>query len=381
VLPFANHSTDPDQDFLADGLAEDVITDLSRSADLFVIARNSSFSFKGKEQDHSYIAAELGVRYLVEGSLRKSGERLRITARLIDTQSNGELVWAERYESAYKDVFDIQDEISQQVTLAIVGQLSSPSIPRQRPASMEVFELSLQGRDEWNKSRPEIEAEMLRLTRAVELDPGYARTRAQLGSVHLWQWAIWMQPGDSHLDLALKNTVLGVALDHTDAFIRTSHAMVLLHKKQWLEADNEFAAALSIDPNGANTLAAKAFRLSFAGQGIAGLECLKQAMKLNPRPPEWYYRFIAICYNSVGYYDETIDLLRQRGMVRGLTRRTLVYALSQSGRLDEAKTEASIYLAEDPDFRTVAWIERLAYQDMELRDRHLRSLVDAGLPE
>jgi TolB-like protein len=381
VLPFANLSTDPDQDFLADGLAEDVITDLSRSANLFVIARNSSFSFKGKEQDHSYIASELGVRYLVEGSLRKSGERLRITARLIDTQSNGAQVWAERFESAYKDVFDIQDEISQQVTKAVVGQLIDSSVPRQRPVSMEVFELSMRGRDNWIKSRSNTEEEIISLTRAVELDPGYAPTHSQLARTHLFRWGIWMHPGNSSLELALKFAGRGVALDHNDPRVRLVHAMVLLHHKEWRRAEAEFAAALTINPNGADIFATKAFMLAFAGQGLLGLECMKQAMILDPRPSAWYFWYTAICHNSIGDYDEAITILRQHGLTTGAFRRTLIYALSQTGQLEEARKEAAIHSAENPEFRAAAWIERLTYQDFKLKERHFRSLVDAGLPE
>jgi TolB-like protein len=380
VLPFANHSTDPDQDFLADGLAEDVITDLSRSADLFVIAHNSSFSFKSKEQDHSYIASELGVRYLVEGSLRKSGERLRITARLIDAQSNGAQVWAERYESAYKDVFDIQDEISQQVTKAIVGRLTDSSVPRQRPASMEVFELSMRGRDNWIKSRSKTEEEIHSLTRAVELDLGYAPTQSQLARTYLFRWGIWMHPGNSSLDLALKFASRGVALDHNDHRVRLVHAMVLLHHKEWRRAEAEFTAALAINPNGADIFATKAFMLAFAGQGLLGLECMKQAMKLNPRAPTWYYWYTAICHNSIGDFDAAIATLRQHGLTAGAFRRTLIYALSQAGQVDEARREAAIHTAENPGFRAAAWIERLTYQDLALKDRHVRSLVDAGMP-
>jgi TolB-like protein len=381
VLPFANLSTDPDQDFLADGLAEDVITDLSRSAELFVIAKNSSFSFKGKEQDPAFVASELGVRYLVGGSLRKSGDRLRITAHLIDTQSNGTQVWAERYESAYKDVFDIQDEISQQVTKAVVGRLTTPLVPRQRPASMEVFELSLQGRGGWFRSKSEMIETIAKWIRARELDPGYARIHAQLGWVHLWQWVIWVVPGNEHLDLALQYTGRGVALDHNDSLVRLVHATALLHCQRWEEAESEFATALALDPNGADVFAIKAYMLAFAGQGLAGLECMKQALSLNPRPPEWYYWYAAICQNSLGRFDEAIATLRERGFAGGAARRTLIYSLAQSGEVEEAGKEVAIYLTEDPTFRTRPWLERIPYRDPERRERHIRALVEAGLPE
>jgi tetratricopeptide (TPR) repeat protein len=300
---------------------------------------------------------------------------------LIDTQSNGAQVWAERYESVYKDVFDIQDEIAQQVTRAILGRLTIPLVPRQRPLSMEVFELSLRSRDNWIRSKSKTEEEIAKLSRAVSLDPAYARIHSQLALTHMWQWLLWETPGKENLDLAKKFAGRGVALGHSDPYARFVNAMVLLHRKQWLDADSEFDASLAIDPNGADVFASKAYMLAFSGNGVAGLECLKQALALNPRPPEWYNWHIAICCNALGRYDESIATIMQAGTLRGPIRRSLVYALSGSGQLSEAQKEAAIYLTEDPGFRAAAWIERLPYQDLNLRDRHLKALVNAGLPE
>ncbi len=381
VLPFANLSVDQDQDFLADGLAEDVITALSGSPDLFVIARHSSFSFRGKIDDLGSVASELGVRYIVEGSVRKSGERLRVTVRLVDAQSSGSQVWAKRFESAYNDIFDIQDEISREVAQAVAGKLVNPSTTRRRPTSMEAYELSLRSHDLWVRSKADCHEAIVMLARAIELDPTYAHAHSQLGTAQLLAWSFWMERGDSHLDFAVTYTGRGVSLDPNDSVAHAAYGMALQHAKRWEDSDRAFATAIAMNPNGAHAFAMKAFTLALSGAGAAGLDLLEHALKLNPRPPSWYHWNMAVCQLCMGRFEDCIATLQQQGLARSGARRTLIVALAQNGQMEEARKEAGFYKAYDPEFRASLWISRLPYQDMQMQTLHLRSLVLAGIPE
>jgi TolB-like protein len=367
VLPFANLGGDQEQDFLADGLAEDVITDLSGSSDLFVIARHSSFSFRHKTSDLTSIASELGVRYLVEGSVRKSGSRLRITAQLVDVQNNSAQVWAERYDREYVDVFDIQDDIARQVVGSIVGKLTADKVnPRQRPMNMEAYELSLRSRSMWTKSKADCDEAIVMLTRSVRLDPVYART---------------MQPEASHMADALKHSYRAIELDPQDPIIRATHGFVLLHAKKWEEADHELDTALAMNPNGAHTFALKAYLEAAAGQGVEAVDLMDAALKLNPRPPTWYYFHVAFCQLVKGSFAECIKILRRPEFARSALRRTLVLALELDGKHEEATKEAELYMAYDPTYRVSQWLDRLPYRDDKLRQLHIEASVRAGIPE
>jgi TolB-like protein len=382
VLPFANQSEDKSQDFLALGLTEDVITDLSGFPDLFVIARNSSSSFKDKNLDILEIARDLGVRYLVEGSVRKSGERLRITVKLIDAMIDGSQLWAERYDRNYKDVFDIQDDIARQVVIAIVGKLTSVQLhSRQRPLNMEVYELSLRARELWTKSKADCDEAILLLTRAITLDPTYARTHCQLATAHTFNWIQWMQKGDSHMVQAMNNASLAVKLDPHDPVNRATYGFVLLNAKRWDEAFIEIDAALAMNSNGAHAYALKAYLFAAVGDGKSGLDFMDHALKLNPHPPNWYYFQIGFCQLVSGQYSECVLTMSRPEFKRGAFRRTLVAALELDGKHEQACKEAQFYMAYDPEFRAASWVQRLPYRDKELQLLHQSALVRAGIPE
>ncbi len=190
VLPFTNMSNDPEQDAFADGLTEDLITDLSKNADLFVIARNSTFAYKGRPLDVRTIARELGVRYLLEGSARRSGERVRINAQLIDAVGGGGHLWAERFDRNVEDIFAVQDEVTSKILEALTGRLTTPPA-RYRPASMEAYDLLVRGRGLVVQSVQEAREARVLLQRAIDLDPRYAEAHRWLAISFWFGWVNW----------------------------------------------------------------------------------------------------------------------------------------------------------------------------------------------
>ena len=183
VLPFLNVSGDPEQEFFTDGLTEDIITDLSNVKGFFVIARNSTFVYKGKPTDVRLIAQDLGVKYILQGSARKADQRLRINVQLIDAEAGGNHVWAERFDRELSDIFAIQDEVTTRVIEAIVGTLSNrTSNERQRPANLEAYELCVRARHLWHHSSAACDESIELLSRAVALDPNYAEAHWRYAS-------------------------------------------------------------------------------------------------------------------------------------------------------------------------------------------------------
>jgi TolB-like protein len=252
VLPFTNVSNDPEQEPFADGMTEDLITDLSRNAGLFVIARNSTFAYKGKSVDVRRIAQDLGVRYLLEGSARRAAGRVRINVQLIDA-AVGSHIWAERFDRGLEDIFAVQDEVTGNIVEALVGRLSAP--PRKRPKSLKAYDICVRARILNEQSPLSSREAYLLLKRAIALDPFYAEAHSLLATN---RWIAWVhfgepeQPSRSHaMELAEK----AVALDPDDARSRSVLGLVLAYDRRFAEAEAAFKAALDLDPNDADTWA------------------------------------------------------------------------------------------------------------------------------
>lgn len=363
VLPFANHSTDLDQDFLADGLAEDVITDLSRSADLFVIARNSSFYFKGKEQDHVQIASELGVRYLVEGSIRKSSDRLRITARLIDGQARGSQVWAERFETAYKDLFDVQDEISKRVVEAIFGHLSAAKrYERLRPSNLRAYEFCVRGRNLWTQSKSANQDAIVLFKQALALERDYGEAHWRLALSYLFSWLQYQEPRDKYRQLSLDSIQNAKKLDANDPGAKWAHGFILEYENRWEEAREEFQTSIALNPNDPDARSIFSDFLFLDGNAYGALESSAIAMRMNPQPVGWHVWLYGQAQIACGRYEEAIASLTMDVTYRSPSRRILAVALALAGRREEAKLEAEAYLATDPDWKFGPWMATRPFQ-------------------
>src|SRR5262249_23123494 len=240
VLPFVNMSADPEQEYFVDGLTEDLITDLSKIPSLFVIARNSSFVYKGRSSDIRQIARELGVKYLLEGSARRAAGSVRINAQLIDASAGGH-IWAERFDRDLADIFAVQDEVIGKIVEALVGKLTAAGVrERYRPASLEAYDLCLRGRAEFAHSvEAGVDAIPL-FERAIALDPKYAEAYRWLAVSQSIGWLHMNRPMDPFRQLSMASAKKAVELDPEDPGAHWALGFVLLYERLWAESAKEY---------------------------------------------------------------------------------------------------------------------------------------------
>lgn len=379
VLPFVDLGNDPEQESFVDGLTEDLITDLSRTSDLFVIARNSAFAYKGKARDVREIAEELGVRYLLEGSARRAARRMRINAQLVDAVS-GEHLWAERFDRDLDDIFAVQDEVTARIVEALLGRLRTPP-PRHRPKSLEAYDLCVRARRLMDDTPQAAQEAHLLLTRAVTLDPGYAEAYRWLALNHWMGWVHSGGPTEASRGIALELARKAVGLDPNDAGCRWALAYLLAYERSFAEADAEFARAIALDPNEADAWAALSDITVLAGRVDEGLEHIRKAFRLNPFPASWYYLPLGQALYAAGQYEAAVEALRREETHRTSSRRFLAASLAQLGRVDEARAEAELFLVGNPDFSIRHWAAMEPFRDAAMRERFVEGFRKAGLPE
>ncbi len=294
VLPFDNMSGDPEQEYFADGMAEDIITDLSKISGLLVIARNSSFAYKGQSPDIREVGRELGVGFVLEGSVRKAGGRIRINVQLIDA-GTGHHVWAERYDREAKDIFDLQDEVRAKVVGELAVKLTPDEVERlahRLTSSPEAYDLWLRGRrfESFFTKQANQESRQL-FEQAIELDPEFASAYASLGTAYsLAAESSWIPDPMVGFAKAKELTEKTVALDKTLPQAHWALARVL-SRGQMFDGDRAIEAlktAIRLDPNYADAYGLMANTMNIAGFSGEALPSIEQAMRLNPRYPFWY---------------------------------------------------------------------------------------------
>lgn len=379
ILPFSNLSNDPAQDSFADGLTEDLITDLSRHGGLFVIARHSAFFFKGKPLDVSQISKDLGVRYVLEGSARHAAGRVRINVKLIDAAA-GEHIWVERFDRTLRDIFAVQDEVSSKIVEALVGHLAAPTL-RKRPKSLEAFELCVRARVLTEETPQTAREARLLLKRAIELEPDYADAHALLAYNRWLAWTHFGEPEDVNRALAVELAQKAVALDANDAGCRYFLGTILAYEKRWQESDAEFSAALELDPNHADTWAAQSDLSVLGGQASRGLEQIHRAFLLNPYPPVWYFCHLGQAQYALRDYESAARTLVVEDAYRTNSRKFLAASLAQAGKVDDARREAEMFLVTHPHFTISHWVASQPLRDAATRDHFLDGFRRAGLPE
>ena len=346
VLAFTNMSCDPEQEFFADGISEDIITVLSKSRSLFVIARHSSFTYKGKKVAVNDIGRELGVRYVLEGSVRKVGSRVRVTAQLIEAATGGHL-WAERYDRHLADIFSVQDEITTSVSEAIQPALERSErerAARKPPDSLDAWESYHRGM--WHFANVEAsENENARsfFRRAIEIDPRFAPAEAALALTYLNEITLF-RPDLRVVNLprALDHAGRAIKIDVTDATAHAALARALWMSGRHAESLAEADLAVSSDPNSAVAHGARGGAHLWAGRPRDAIAPLQTAMRLSPFDPliPFWLHFTARAYYCAGDYVASIAAARQlRNSVPNFRQiyNTLIAALGQTGQIDEAR--------------------------------------------
>ena len=383
VLPFTNMSVDAEQEFFVDGLTEDLITELSKAPNLFVIARHSSFTFKGKSADVRRVAQELGVRYILEGSARRAAGRIRINAQLIDAREGGGHLWAERFDRELADVFAVQDEVVTRIVEALLGKLAASKLPgRKPPKSVEAYDLFVRGRFLWQRGMVEEGMESRRsFEQAVAIDPDYAEAHAFLAWTHWMGWVNWFEPEDPHRRLSLEIAERAVTLDPDDGFAHLVLGWVLEYERKYDESAAQLEMALRIDPNNADIHAARTDLLVMDGRPLEAIESIARAMRLNPRSPAWYYWLKGEAEYAARDYIGAISTLRHEATYGTPSRSILAAALAQLGRIEEARVEGRLFMADNPDFRIEAFLDTQPFRNRADREHFAEGYRKAGVPE
>jgi TolB-like protein/class 3 adenylate cyclase/Tfp pilus assembly protein PilF len=389
VLPFEDLSGDPKQERLAGGLTEDVITDLSRFRELFVIARNSTEVYKDKPTDVRQIARELGVHYVLEGSLQSDEEQVRITAQLVDA-STGKHVWSERYDRPLEQIFAVQDEVTKMIVASIAGQhgivarAGKETSRRKPPENLQVYDYYLLGMEAKHRFTKEDNKQAQGFfQKAIEQDPNFAR--AYVGLAYAYNLEIDMQFGDSwdqSMDDLLKTAQKAVALDPYDAEAHFLHGLYFQYLDDYERAVSGLDRALELNPNNADVLAHSIFLLKKAGQPERALDLVEQAVRLNPHHPDWYYGALREAYFYNRRFEDAIAATKKRLIPSPLEDpqvRAMSYA--QLGFEEEAAQEARALLEAYPDYSAEKFLSGTGTYAREIeRDLFLDSIEKAGLP-
>jgi TolB-like protein len=309
VLPFTNMSSDPEQQHFSDGVSEDIITELSRWRLLSVRSRAASFRYRGTAVDMKQIARELNVRYVVEGSIRRMGERIRIAVQLIDAET-GNHVWAERFDRERADFFVVQDQVVRTIVSTLVGRVEVATVERMNrkpPASLDAYECILKGNAlPWND--PICSAEATRLfARAIELDPGYGLAHAMLAVMHYRNWADDLSSSDTVLNEAYRLAKRAVELDSNDSTCFAILAHVCSFRRSYDVAIQYVQRAVEINPNNQWNAADMGIVLIYVGQAEAALTCFNRAREIDPYfDPPWYWYCLGQAYMALRRYEEAL---------------------------------------------------------------------------
>ncbi|MGD9041546.1 MAG: tetratricopeptide repeat protein, partial [Desulfobacteraceae bacterium] len=389
VLPFENMSGDPKQQYFSDGLTDQIINSLSKVPYLFVIARISTFTYKGKPVKVQKVAEDLGVRYVLEGSVQRSADRVRITAQLIDAIT-GLHIWSERYDRELRDIFAIQDDITMEITKAMRIEITEGEQARlwQKCATMNLkaYLKLLEGMEHHYRLTKEDNARARQLfEEAIALEPEFANAYVSLGATHFYDARYgWSGSRARSIEMAFKYAQKAIALDDTSDLAHTLIGGVYLLKRQHEKNIAQAERAIAINPNGAHNNAFMAGALGCSGRWEESIGYAEKAMRLAPFPPVWFYWILGRSYFMTGQYDKAVETLRKAVHVSPDYLTAHAFLAASLGSLDrkaEAAAEADEVLRINPNFSLDAYAKTLPYKNRTDIERYLAALRKAGLPE
>ena len=393
VLPFANLSGDPLQDYFSDGMTEDIITELSRFSELLVIARHSSFQYKGKAVDIRQVGKDLGARYVLEGSIRRSGERVRITAQLIEAVT-GVHRWAERYDRELHDVFAVQDEVARAIVAILAAHVNRAEIDRallKPPAALEAYDFYLRGAEAFflhmnRRTKVSIYDTRRLLEQSLAIDPGYARAAAMLSQTYMHAYVEpfdcdYLSPAALDRALELAETAVNLAPRLPQAHAQLGYVSLL--NRQHDTAVAEFERAFALNPNFIDNRFA--FALIFWGEPAKALQVVEANIRLDPfQPLVLTSGIIGLANYMLKRYGEAVRFFREWASRLPNLQNPHVFlasAYAQSGQLQEARAEAAEVLRVNPGFTIESWKRLAVYKVPEDAEHRIDGMRKAGLPE
>jgi TolB-like protein/cytochrome c-type biogenesis protein CcmH/NrfG len=390
VLPFENMSGDPEQEYFSDGIADDIITALSKFRWFFVIARNSSFTYKGKSVGVKQVAQELGVRYVLEGSVRKAGNRVRISAQLVDA-TTGNHIWAERYDRELEDIFALQDEITESIAATVAPELVSAEMQRAQRIdvrNLDAWDCVMRASSHHARYTEQDVADAERLLRhAIDLDPGHAQAFCLLAFTHLMRVQFgWSKSAARSIEEAAEAAEKAAALDDRDAWAHTALGLVDLTSRRYDVAIRRLEKATALNPNLANALGGLGQALALNGNYDGAVEQIQKAIRLSPMDPFIVYWFghLGLAAFAAERYEEAVQwaakAIQQNPRFPG-GQRLITASYGQLGKIREARASLHELLRLMPGMTADDVRRQVPYRKPADMDRYLDGLRKAGLPQ
>lgn len=387
VLPFANMSDDAKPDYLGDGIVEDITTNLSKLSGLFVISRSSAFTYKGRDVKVQEVSRELGVRYVLEGSIRRANDQVRVTAQLIDA-TTGYHLWSERYDRPLKDIFALQDEIVRKIVVHLAPRLTDvehEQLERTYAVNLEAYELRHRAIElTFRGKEGNVQARQL-YEKAIELDPTYALAYALAGFTYVFEWAAQWTQDPQALERAWEYGQQAIALDDSLPVAHELLGTIYFLKQQYAQAIAELERALALGPSWGSAYAALGSTLNAVGRSGEAIGILEKAIRLNPRSPNFTSNYLATLgdsYRLTGRTEEAIATLKKSLSIRpnnGFAMRTLAVIYSELGRDAEAQAMVAELLKFNPYISLDGLRQRPLYKKSAESERSLAALQKAGL--
>ncbi len=384
VLPFTNMSGDPEQQYFSDGITEDIITELSRFTALEVVARNSTFVYRDQAVDVSDVGRKLGARYLLEGSLRKAGNRIRLTAQLIDVAS-GKHVWAERYDRELEDIFAIQDELVHAIVATLAGRLREADVKRSLmtpPESLAAYDCYLRALDLDRKFDPESSLEGLEFVKkAIELDPTFARAHAlYAGTTTTIGW-FQIDSSQTHLDESLRIAKAAVSLDPQDSFCHWALGFVYIRRGELDLARDALERALSLNPHDALVWTDYAWYHICVGDPEKALQLLDEREAVDPIPPNWHWELRGEALYCLGRYAEAVASYERLPIIHYWIHRNLAACHGQLGNIEKAQSHWALVLEVVPNAKPTREFACMYSIDPAINEHWYEGLQKAGLTD